>query len=184
MYPYVRFAKEVLRARRMAPLGLFDTHISHHICWPWDTDPWGELNNGRTLTLFDLGRVPLMMRTGLAAVLSKGGYGMTVAGSTMRYRMRVRPLTRLEMASRLIGWDARFVYMDHSFWQDGACTSHLMVRQAIVRRGARGMVPPSDVLDHLAPGIASPELPNWLKAWIAAEGERTWPPEKHAVSLA
>ena len=48
MYPFLRMFKEMVRASRMPPLGLFDTHVSHHLCWPWDLDPWVELNNGLT----------------------------------------------------------------------------------------------------------------------------------------
>ena len=59
MYPFLRLGLEVLRARRAPPLPIDGVHVSHHTCWPWDLDPWGELNNGRTLTLYDLGRVPL-----------------------------------------------------------------------------------------------------------------------------
>ena len=74
MYPFLRMFKEMARARQMSPLGLFDTHVSHHMCWPWDLDPWVELNNGRTLTLFDLGRLPLGHRTGIHAVLKAKGW--------------------------------------------------------------------------------------------------------------
>ena len=62
MYPFVRMAKEIRKSRRAGPLGLTDTHVSRHICWPWDLDIWMELNNGRTLTLYDLGRLPMSMR--------------------------------------------------------------------------------------------------------------------------
>lgn len=55
MYPFVRFAKEALKYRNAPKLGLLETHVSYHRCWPWDLDPWIELNNGRTLTLYDLG---------------------------------------------------------------------------------------------------------------------------------
>ena len=55
MFPFFRFTKDLLVARTQPPLGLLDTHVSHHICWPWDVDMFLELNNGRTLTLYDLG---------------------------------------------------------------------------------------------------------------------------------
>ena len=84
MYPFLRMFKEMARARRMPELGLFDTHVSHHICWPWDLDPWVELNNGRTLTLYDLGRLPLGSRTGIHRHLIANRWGMTVAGSSVR----------------------------------------------------------------------------------------------------
>ena len=51
MYPLIRFASAILREGRAPKLGLLDTHVSQHICWPWDIDPFMELNNGRTLTL-------------------------------------------------------------------------------------------------------------------------------------
>ena len=54
MYPFLRMVKETWANRNAPPLGLTGTHVSHHICWPWDLDIWMELNNGRTLTLYDL----------------------------------------------------------------------------------------------------------------------------------
>ena len=65
MYPLIRFAKELVKFRNAPKLGPLDAHVSTHMCWPWDLDPWIELNNGRTLTLYDLGRIPLAVRTGL-----------------------------------------------------------------------------------------------------------------------
>ncbi|TAG12614.1 MAG: thioeseterase, partial [Rhodobacterales bacterium] len=82
MYPFIRMVTEMARARRMPPLGLFETHVSTVTCWPWDLDPWAELNNGRTLTLYDLGRLPLGRRTGVERVLRSRRWGLTVAGST------------------------------------------------------------------------------------------------------
>jgi hypothetical protein len=38
MYPVVRMAREAPNARLLPPLGLFEAHGSHHLCWPWDLD--------------------------------------------------------------------------------------------------------------------------------------------------
>ncbi|NHX27094.1 thioeseterase, partial [Escherichia coli] len=59
MYPFFRMTKERVKHRSAGALQPGDAHLSHHLCWPWDLDIWNELNNGRTLTLFDLGRLPL-----------------------------------------------------------------------------------------------------------------------------
>ena len=67
MYPFFRMAKELIIHRNAPPLEMGKSHISHHIRWPWDLDFWLELNNGRTLTLYDLGRIPLAKRIGLSA---------------------------------------------------------------------------------------------------------------------
>jgi acyl-CoA thioesterase FadM len=176
MYPFLRMAKEIWANRNAPPLGLTEAHVSHHLCWPWDLDLWAELNNGRTLTLYDLGRIPLAMRTGLGRVIRRHGWGITVAGSSVRYRRRVRMFDRVEMVSRCIGWDARFFYMEQSMWRAGGCTSHMLLRSAIT--SPAGIVPTAEVLAALDRPAESPVLPGWVGAWIAADAERPWPPAR------
>jgi acyl-CoA thioesterase FadM len=176
MYPYLRMVKEWLKFRHAPTLDLLDTHRSVHRCWPWDLDPWHELNNGRTLTLYDLGRIPMALRNGLAGVTRANGWGLTVAGNTVRYRRRVRMFDRLEMATRCIGWDARFFYMEQSMWNGQDCTSHMVLRTAVT--SAKGIVPPEEVLATMGRPTESPALPAWVQAWAAAEALRPWPPAR------
>ncbi|WP_343080537.1 acyl-CoA thioesterase [Ostreiculturibacter nitratireducens] len=176
MYPFVRLFKVTRAARRAAPLPPGGTHVSHHICWPWDLDPWRELNNGRTLTLFDLGRLPLAIRTGLIGAAKRQGWAIAVAGGSIRYRRRVHAFERLEMRSRLLGWDRRFLYVEQSTWKRGECASHVLLRLAVT--GTAGIVNPSEVLAAMGHPAASPSLPAWVEAWIAAEAQRPWPPER------
>ena len=176
MYPFIRMAKEMWKFRNAAPLPLLGTHRSSHLCWPWDLDLWNELNNGRTLTLYDLGRLPLARRTGLDKVLRANLWGITVAGNTTRYRRRVQAFDRLDMVSRCIGWDARFVYMEQSMWKGDDCTSQVIIRSAIV--GKSGIVPPKDMIAAMGQTIESPALPDWVLAWISAENARPWPPKR------
>ncbi|MGL4412969.1 acyl-CoA thioesterase [Roseinatronobacter monicus] len=175
MYPFIRFAKEMLKYRNAPRLGVCDLHVSHHRCWPWDLDPWVELNNGRTLTLYDLGRIPMAMRTGLIDVLRQNRWGITVAGNTTRYRRRIRAFERFELRSRCIGWDARFLYTEQAMWKGDDCANHILIRSAIT--SAQGIVPPAQVLRALGQPEDSPEMPGWVNAWIAADAERVWPPE-------
>ncbi len=176
MYPYLRMAKEILKFRNARPLRPFDTHVSTHLCWPWDIDPWRELNNGRTLTLYDLGRIPLGARTGLHRVLAEKRWGMSVAGASVRYRKRVKVFDRIEMRTRLLGWDGRFLYMDQTMWVRGECTSQALIRSAATQ-GARGIVPPADVAVALGLPPESPPLPMWVAEWVRADAVRPWPPE-------
>lgn len=178
MYPILRFVGEMARARRQPPLPALGTHISHHRCWPWDLDPWIELNNGRTLTLYDLGRIPLAQRTGLVEVLRRNRWGVTVAGNSVRYRRRIKVFQRFTMLSRVLGWDARFVYMEQSMWKRGECANQMLVRSAVT--GPGGIVPPSEVLRAMGYDLASPVLPQWVQNWIDADATRPWPPEMPA----
>lgn len=174
MYPIIRFLKEVIKFRNAPALGITETHISHHRCWPWDLDPWIELNNGRTLTLYDLGRIPMGIRSGLTSMLRAKGWGITVAGNSTRYRKRIKAFQRFEMRSRCIGWDARFFYIEQAMWLGQDCANHILIRSAIT--SAQGIVPPARVLEAMGQTQDSPDLPGWVQAWIAADAERAWPP--------
>ena len=176
MYPFLRLVWQVRAARRQPPLGILDPHRSTHLCWPWDLDPWVELNNGRTLTIYDLGRIPLGERTGLHRALKAQGWGMTVAGNTVRYRKRVRMFDRVEMVSRCIGWDHRFLYVEQSMWKGADCASQQIVRAAVT--SAQGIVAPARLVEALGQSAESPPLPDWIAAWIAAEAIRPWPPQR------
>jgi acyl-CoA thioesterase FadM len=174
MYPYIRMYQQLWKFRNAPKLGLFDTHVSHHMCLPQDIDPWMELNNGRTLTLYDLGRLPMGRRMGFESLGKTHGWGMAVAGASTRYRRRVRMFDRFEMRSRVIGWDARFLYMDQSMWRGGECTSQMLLRSAVASKS--GIVPPAQVMQAMGLPEVSPPLPAWVQAWSEADALRPWPP--------
>lgn len=174
MYPFLRLAYQFWDHRKAPPLGLLDTHVSHHRIWPWDLDPWMELNNGRTLTIYDLGRIVLFKRLGLRELNRDHGLGLTIAGSSVRYRKRVVAWDRLEIRSQVAGWDDRFVYIEQGMFRKGECTSHGLFRAAVVKNGK--LFPAPEMAKLFGIDGAGPELPEWIKAWGEAEGQRPWPP--------
>lgn len=175
MYPFVRLVFQVWRHRADPALPPGGTHVSRHLCWPWDLDAWSELNNGRTLTLYDLGRIPLANRMGLTRAVRANGWSLVVAGASVRYRKRVRLFDRITMRSRGVGWDGRFFYVEQSMWNSGGdCASHALLRMAVADRS--GIVAPSRVLLAMGQDATSPPLPDWVAAWVQADAVRPWPP--------
>lgn len=180
MYPFIRMGLELWKFRKAPPLGLLDAHVSHHRILPWDLDLWMELNNGRTLTLFDLGRFPMGKRMGFDRLFRQKRWGLTVAGNTTRYRRRITLFQKVTMVSRILGWDARFLYMEQSLWRNGECTSAQMLRAAVISKS--GMVPMTEAMPIMGVTGESPALPAWVQAWAAADASRTWPPETPGVT--
>ena len=132
-----------------------------------------ELNNGRTLTLFDLGRIIMLQRTGIVAAMATQRWGGTVAGASIRYRKRVRMFDKLTLRTRTIGWDDRFAYVEQSLWKADTCCSHGLMRIAIT--DAKGIVPAPRLADLM--GVSQPpQLPEWVRAWSDADALRPWPP--------
>lgn len=108
---------------------------------------------------------------------------ITMAGAIVRYRRRVRAFDRVTMKTRVIGWDARFFYVEQAmFRSNGDCASHIVYRVAAANRD--GIAPPETVARATGFDGASPELPEWVEIWSAAEAKRPWPPMQEPVVAA
>ncbi|MEQ8368703.1 MAG: acyl-CoA thioesterase [Roseicyclus sp.] len=174
MYPFLRLAAIVASERRKPAIGILDTHHVSLRCMPWDLDGYLEMNNGRILTLYDLGRAGLALRTGFGDVLRRETWGLVVAGSSVRYRARITALQRFEMRSRMLGWDARFFYLEQAMWRGETCCNHLLIRAGVTRKGR--LVPTADEARAMNVQDPSPDLPSWAQRWIEADAHRPWPP--------
>lgn len=175
MYPIIRLGKEMLLHRNAGGLPTLGTHVSHHRCWPQDIDVFMEMNNGRILTILDLGRTVLAHRVGLLAALKAQKWGLTMAGVSVRYRKRIRPFVKFRVVSRAVGWDDRFFYLDQSIWIGDDCAAQALYRSAVTDRN--GIVAPDRVFAAAGFDGTRPALPDWVQHWVDAEAQRPWPPE-------
>ncbi len=174
MYPLVRLAKEYAINRGAPDLKPFGTHVSHHRCWPQDVDLFMEMNNGRILTILDLGRTTLAHRVGLLRALGQNKWGLTMAGVSVRYRRRIRPFVKFRTVSKAVGFDHRFMYLDQSIWIGAECAVQALYRSAVTDKN--GIVDPQRVFDAMGLVGDTPTLPDWVQAWINADAARPWPP--------
>lgn len=181
MYPLLRLAGTVWRAGKTPPIAPDAMAEIHYRCMPWDLDIFMEMNNGRVLTLYDLGRFDLSVRIGLAQVLKKNRWGLVVAGSSIRYRNRIRMWDKVLMRTQLADVGERWIYLVQSMWTvqaDGELkpASSLLIRTGVT---SRGKVIPSDQVRQ-AMGVNSWSLDEqtlaWIQAWRESEEKRPWPP--------
>lgn len=174
MYPFVRLWRVLRQARRSAPIGLFEESRITVRVWPQDIDVFNELNNGRTATLYDLGRFDLSARTGLLDAAQDRNWGLAVAGATIRFRRRVRMWEKVEIRTRLEGVEGLWGYIAQSMWRGREPCSSILVRIAVTDR--TGALPMDGVMEAVGHAGPLPDLPDWVVAWIDADGGRPWPP--------
>jgi len=173
MYPYFRLAKVIACGLIGKPRTFGDTGTVKMLVWPADIDFYPEMNNGRHLTLMDLGRIDLAVRTGLFKVVRRNGWAFVAAGASVRYRHPIRPLKSFELHTTPLGHDGRWIYFHHETLQGGKTCSSVLFRGGI--RGKNGLVPASEVLRQLGRADWNPELPGWVVHWIAADKTRELP---------
>jgi acyl-CoA thioesterase FadM len=87
MYPYIRYTKSIVNAVIANKKGrsLDITHTSEVAirCSLTDLDVMLEMNNGRVLTIYDIGRNDFIIRTGLGRMLLKKRWAMVALFNTV-----------------------------------------------------------------------------------------------------
>ena len=178
MYPFLRYSKSIVSAvianRKGRSLDLAQTSEVMVRCSLTDLDPMLEMNNGRVLTVYDIGRTDFIIRTGLGRLLLKQRWGMVVAGSTIQYRKRIRLLDKITIRTHIVGIDERWIYLEHSMWVKGKPCSSMLLRTGVTEGGR--VVDTARVLEGL--GKADLKLPptGYVAEWIESDGDRPWPP--------
>jgi acyl-CoA thioesterase FadM len=150
----------------IAPLG---PCVSHFRVWPHDLDVFGHVNNGRYLTWLDLARLELMWRTGVLRAARSRGYYPIIASETVHFRRALTLLQRVQVETRVLGWDERCFYIQHLLTRSGAAVALAVVRARFLSASGSG-VSPQQVLALLGVQMPSPALPGWIRAWV--EGMR------------
>ncbi len=135
--------------------------VLHLRALPSDLDLNVHVNNGRFLSLMDLGRVDLMLRTGLSSVALKHRWAPLVGGVNIRYRYSIKPFQRFRLRTQAIGWDDKWFYIEQRFERGNRTLAVALVKAMF--RGPRGNVQPETVLKLVHVNIDPPELPEKVR---------------------
>ncbi len=155
------------RLRRGDALALAEVSTIRLRTLPTDIDLLRHMNNGRYLSLFDLGRWDLLIRTGLGGAMRERGWYAVVAAETITFRKSLGLWQRFDVESRMLGHDDRAFYMEHRAVVDGEVYARVIVRARILRRSG-GIVPHEEVFDAVGQPQGVPEIEPWVQEWAAA----------------
>lgn len=170
MYPYLRLGLILIKARYGPPLEVDKETVLKMRVLPGDIDIYPELNNGRHLTMMDLGRIDLAQRTGLLRVVHAHKWGFAIAGASVRYRHRLKAFKRYRLHTRIAGIDERWFYFHQHTARQGKVHSSALIRAGIT--SGQGLVPVKKVLEALGNPGWDPGMPDWVKAWSEADESR------------
>jgi YbgC/YbaW family acyl-CoA thioester hydrolase len=153
---------------RVAPTGRARTHFR---VWLTDLDVLMHVNNGVYLSLMDLGRVDLMLRSGMLAAVRKRGWYPVVVAQTIQYRRSLKLLDRFEIETRVLGWDDKAILLAQEFLRpDGDIIATALVRGRFL--SSSGTVPMADLIAAVGNPEMPADLPAYAREWNAAQA--TW----------
>jgi acyl-CoA thioesterase FadM len=130
--------------------------------WPSDLDLNLHMNNGRYLTLMDLGRADFIVRAGLGGAFLRKRWRPALGGATLRFRKSLKPFQAFTLTTRLVCWDEKWLYLEQRFDVGEELYASGWVKGLFL--DANGKVPTAVVLEGT--GLTdSPPMPEALSLW-------------------
>ncbi len=154
----------IILAYRAAPLNTMDMSRKFMRVLPNDLDVQMHMNNGRFLSIMDLGRIDLMVRTGFWSVARKNGWFPVVGSVKIDYRRMLTVFARYEMTSRIVGWDDRWLFLEQQFLVGDKLAARAIFKTMI--RSKQGLVTPDEVMKATGVDLASPELTDEMRGLV------------------
>ncbi len=130
---------------------------------PNDLDVLLHMNNGRYLTLLDLARLDLLIRSGLHKKISKDYYPVVTA-ETIQFRKSLKVFNKFSVITKVMGWDDKYFYLEQFFMRKEEVIALAYVQARILHK-AGDTVAPAEVIKLMDYQNPSPELPEWLQRW-------------------
>ncbi|MGA9666274.1 MAG: thioesterase family protein [Gallionella sp.] len=112
---------------------------------PNDLDINFHMNNGRYLTICDLNRVDLFIRTGLLKAMFRRHWIPVIAEHTMTYKKPLGLFERFRVELEVTRWDEKYFYMNHTFHSGERIVAEGTSKGCVYARGI-GVVSPADAI--------------------------------------
>jgi acyl-CoA thioesterase FadM len=156
----------MLTSRRKSPLSFRDVgRISLRVL-PTDLDLLGHVNNGIYLSLMDLGRMDMMIRSGKWEALNKLGWAPVAQNVTVSYRRSLKLWERYVIETKVIGFDDKAMYTEQRFVRGGEVYVQGYMRARFVKK-AGGTVSVAELGELAGIDPTTMPAPEWMTDWAA-----------------
>ncbi len=133
-----RFIYQIIVSSFNSKISINDVDYCTLRVWPNDLDLNFHLNNGRFLSIMDLGRTRLSIRSGLYKKAKEQGWGLGVVGGlNITYFKSLAPFQKFILCSKLAGHYDGWFYIEQRFESKGKLVAAALVKVAFLKNGKR-----------------------------------------------
>ena len=167
---YLRLILAILSSHLREDLHHTEVAESRFRVLPHDLDAFGHMNNGRYLQIMDVARTEWMVRTGVFGAIRRERWAPILGGGFVRFRFSLRLMQAYRVQTRLLCWDQRWFYLEHTFIDRRERCVAVGVTRAGLRNAGR-WVETAEVARMIDPQAESPVIPGYLREWLELEDE-------------
>jgi acyl-CoA thioesterase FadM len=131
---------------------------------PNDLDLLRHVNNGIYLSLMDLGRMDLMIRSGKWQELGRRGWYPVAASVTVTYRRSLRLWEKYTLETKMIGFDDKAMYVEQRFVRDNEVYVNAVMRARFLKKSG-GTVTIAELAEVAGIDPATMPIPEWMASW-------------------
>jgi acyl-CoA thioesterase FadM len=132
-----------------------------------DADIYRHLNNGRYLSVMDLGRLDLIIRMGIFWRLVRRRWYPVVGSANIRFFRSIDLFQRYEMRSRILCWDEKWFFIEQRFEREGRLMAVALIKGLFL--GPQGKIDPSEVARLAGHDGPSPAIPEPVRMWAESD---------------
>jgi len=158
---YFRLLILFIKSRWKPALDLMDKSILKFYVLPNDLDINMHMNNGRFNSIMDLGRVDILLRTGLLKIIHKKKWFGIVGSIHTRFKRPLKPFQAYELHSQIIYWDEKWTWVDQKMYSNGKLISSALVQTLIRKKDAN--VPTVELQQLMGVNYPTPSITNEIK---------------------
>lgn len=135
---------------------------------PTDLDVLMHVNNGVYLSMMDLGRIDLMIRSRLFTTINERGWYPVVVAQTIQYRRSLKLFDRFDIVTRVLAWDDKSIMIEQRFVRRGEEIATALMRARFLRRTG-GTVPMAELIAAAGNPPTPTDVPAYALEWNAAQ---------------
>lgn len=164
MHLLLRTLLLLITSRKRSKVSVFDETSLPLRALVTDIDIAMIVNNGMYLSLCDLGRFDLMVRSGGWDVMRAKGWTPVVQAETITFRKSIRLHQKFTLETKIIGVDEKCIYFEQRFVSDGELYVRAFMATRIISKN--GPVEMTEIFESM--GVEVPAdlvLPEFLHFW-------------------
>ena len=111
------------------------------------------MNNGRYLTLMDLGRFDLMLKSQTFWTLTNKGYYPVVSSESIRFRKSLHLFHSFDLITTLESLDDKDFYISQKFVREDQVVAEGIIKGRFLQRGKKGSVRNTELFELLGQDV-------------------------------
>ncbi|GAB3551046.1 thioesterase family protein [Arthrobacter tumbae] len=150
-------------SRRRAKVSIWDSASLPQRVQLTDIDIAMHVNNGMYLSLMDLGRFDLMIRSGIWKLMRRKGWTPVVNAETITFRKSLQLGQRYTIETRILGFDERAIYFEQRMVHGGEIYARAYIATRLL--SSAGPVSNAEIFEAMGYPPADMVLPEWVHEW-------------------